>query len=144
MKKLRKFERRYLPNVRHKTWYLITRFLILFPILLLTIIATGLFTPLKKIYQKVKIKRQDKPDIVLSNIVSGFIHLIRDVPEIELMATQRASICSKCPFAQKTGLYSIIVDNKTKSIQGYQCTKCGCNLSAKVRSIDDRCPIKKW
>lgn len=99
---------------------------------------------LKASFNKIKINRKDKPDIVFSNIVSGFIHLIRDVPEVELIATQRASICSKCPFAQKTGLYSVIIDNKTKSIQGYMCAKCGCNLSAKVRSIDDRCPIKKW
>lgn len=99
---------------------------------------------LKASFNKIKINRKNKPDIVFSNIVSGFIHLIRDVPEVELIATQRASICSKCPFAQKTGLYSVIIDNKTKSIQGYMCTKCGCNLSAKVRSIDDRCPIKKW
>jgi hypothetical protein len=123
---------------------MVIKFVMLFPFLITIALVAGLLKPLYNLYKKARIKRQDKPDIVFSNIVSGFIHLIRDIPEIELLATQRAEICSKCPFAQKTGMYSMIIDNKTKSIQGYQCTKCGCNLSAKVRSIEDRCPLRKW
>ena len=41
-------------------------------------------------------------------------------------------------------IYSVVVDNRTKDIQGMKCGDCGCNLSAKVRSERDNCPRGKW
>jgi len=99
---------------------------------------------LERLITKSKIPRKDKPPIVLANIVSGFKNLAFPNKEVEEMAMKRAAICAQCPSAQKTGIYSVVVDNRTTNIQGMKCTDCGCNLSAKVRSLHDYCPQGKW
>tara|TARA_S200002703_G_scaffold11561_1_gene10522 strand:- start:4093 stop:4338 length:246 start_codon:yes stop_codon:yes gene_type:complete len=81
---------------------------------------------------------------VLANIVAGFGNLAFPDEQVEAMALKRASICADCPAAQETGVYSIIKDNRTQQIQGMKCADCGCNLSAKVRSVSDSCPRGKW
>ena len=135
---LNKFERNFVPNVRKKTWYRFTTLVLLAPI------AT-LLTFFDSLGKLGRIKRKDKPDIVLKNIVAGFANLAFTDPEIEKLAHHRAEICAKCPFAQAvSGLHTIVVDNKTTHIRGMKCGKCGCALSAKVRSPYDSCPIGKW
>jgi hypothetical protein len=46
---------------------------------------------------------------------------------IEEEANKRAAICFLCPY------------NKNN-----KCGKCGCNLSAKIRSPKSKCPENKW
>lgn len=143
MNPITKLERKYIPNARKKKWYKITKSIVVICILPGSLVIY----PLVWLWQKLsttKIARKDKPDIVLKNIVAGFSHLIGDDKEVEQLATQRAEICASCPFAEKFGLYSVVIDNRTKHIQGMKCGKCGCNLSAKVRSVGDQCPLGKW
>ena len=82
--------------------------------------------------------------IKLGNIISGFTNLAFPNEEVEKIAIARAEVCARCPFAVKTGLYSVVKDSRTVTIQGMKCSECGCNLSAKVRSISDTCPVGKW
>ena len=143
MNVIAKFERKHFPNIRKKTWYKATKAAILFCLIPGTVPIALCVWGWKKL-SGAKLTRKGKPDIVLKNIVAGFSNLIGNDPEIQKLATERAEICAKCPFAVKSGIYSIVVDNKTKNIQGMKCGKCGCNLSAKVRSIQDTCPLGKW
>ena len=140
--KWNKLERKYIPNMRHNKLYIVLKYTIATPIVLLLYIA-------KVLKQKVKKHRQnteaDKPRIILSNIVAGWSNLIFTDPEVEALAIQRATICAKCPFAEiLNGLHTIVVDKKTTQVRGLKCGKCGCPLSAKVRAPHDACTIGKW
>ncbi len=130
---IRRFEKAYLSKkVRKSKWYFYLKVVLLFPLVAIRIIS------------RLKINRTDKPPIVLANIVAGFGNLAFPDEQVEAMALKRASICADCPAAQETGVYSIIKDNRTQQIQGMKCADCGCNLSAKVRSVSDSCPRGKW
>lgn len=60
-------------------------------------------------------------------------------------AMERANICALCPFAEKSKVISwLMPDNNLKQVQGYKCSKCGCPLSTKVRSMTSKCPENKW
>lgn len=137
--KIKNWEKQYIPNYRKKKHYKLTKFMVL----IIPFIIIWCLNWLKSTILSVKIKTRQS-DVVLKNIIDGFAHLIYNDPEVEAIAKNRAAICATCPFAEKFGLYSIVVDNKTKQIQGMKCGKCGCNLSAKVRSMEDRCPLGKW
>lgn len=142
MKFIRVLERKYIPNLRHKQLYRAIKMTLLTPIVLpIYLLEIGL----KNLTNRVKIKRSGKPDIILSNIIAGWSNLAFKDPAVESLATERAEICSKCPFAElSSGLHTIVVDNKTTQVRGLKCGKCGCPLSAKVRTPMDSCPIGKW
>ena len=138
--KWNKFERKYIPNIRHNKLYIILKYIIATPIVLLLYVVKIL---------KQKLKRQnnktDKPNIILSNIIAGWGNLIFTDPQVEALAIQRAAICAQCPFAEVlNGLHTMVVDKKTTQVRGLKCGKCGCPLSAKVRAPQDSCPIGKW
>ena len=138
--KLKRLERKYIPNMRHNKLYIILKYIIATPIVLLLYVVKIL---------KQKLKRQnnktDKPNIILSNIIAGWGNLIFTDPQVEALAIQRAAICAKCPFAEVlNGLHTMVVDKKTTQVRGLKCGKCGCPLSAKVRAPQDSCPIGKW
>jgi len=140
--KWNKLERKYIPNMRHNKLYIVLKYIIATPIVLLLYIA-------KVLKQKVKKHRQnteaDKPNIILSNIIAGWSNLIFTDPQVEALAIQRAAICAKCPFAEiLNGLHTIVVDKKTTQVRGLKCGKCGCPLSAKIRAPHDSCPAGKW
>lgn len=85
-----------------------------------------------------------KSSLKYNSIVDGFANHVFPNPAIEDLAKTRASICSRCPHAmQSATMKKVIVDNKTKSIQGMYCNICGCSLSAKVRA-NDSCPKGRW
>lgn len=44
---------------------------------------------------------------------------------------RRLQICEAC-------------DDKTKVVNGYVCSHCGCFIKAKVRAKDEVCPLNKW
>jgi len=94
--------------------------------------------------QKKKSEKNPEYKIKITNIIDGFAGLAFPNKQTEEMATKRAEICAGCSHAKSFGAYSVIVDNKTKSIQGMKCNLCGCSLSAKVRSKNDSCPDGKW
>ena len=138
--KLKRLERKYIPNMRHNKLYIILKYIIATPIVLLLYVVKIL---------KQKLKRQnnktDKPNIILSNIIAGWGNLLFTDPQVEALAIQRAAICAKCPFAEVlNGLHTMVVDKKTTQVRGLKCGKCGCPLSAKVRAPQDACPIGKW
>ena len=138
--KLKRLERKYIPNMRHNKLYIILKYIIATPIVLLLYVVKIL---------KQKLKRQnnktDKPNIILSNIIAGWSNLVFTDPQVEALAIQRAAICAKCPFAEVlNGLHTIVVDKKTTQVRGLKCGKCGCPLSAKVRAPHDSCPAGKW
>tara|TARA_R110001632_G_scaffold130303_1_gene244383 strand:+ start:1491 stop:1916 length:426 start_codon:yes stop_codon:yes gene_type:complete len=136
-KKISRIERRYIPKVRVSKVYLWIKLIVLSPLVLLDRVIV-------LVKSGGRIERKDKPDIVIANIIDGFSHLAFPDKGVEELATKRASICAQCPFAVKTSKYSVVVDNRTKDIQGMACSACGCNLSAKVRSVREYCPKGKW
>jgi hypothetical protein len=128
--------------MRHNKLYIILKYIIATPIVLLLYIAKVLKQKLKRHRQNTK---TDKPSIILSNIIAGWSNLVFTDPQVEALAIQRAAICAKCPFAEiVNGLHTIVVDKKTTQVRGLKCGKCGCPLSAKVRAPHDSCPIRKW
>ena len=75
-------------------------------------------------------------------ILTGWKNFINKSEVTEAIAKQRAQICSACQHARRGKLLTFIKDTLTE-IEGAYCRKCGCPLSAKVRS-SDICPIHKW
>jgi len=141
-KKIRQLERRYIPHTRNKVWYNVIKGLMLLPILIVGLLSSLVYG---SVIRKIKLKRNNKPDIVLENIIAGWTNLAFSSPAVEKLAIKRAKICAECPSAVISGTYSIIApDNKTKAIKGLKCNVCGCALSAKVRATDDTCPLGKW
>lgn len=56
---------------------------------------------------------------------------------IEAIAHRRLEICRRCPFNSKNGNYKGFRPDE-------HCTKCGCTLAAKTRSLGSECPVGKW
>ena len=63
----------------------------------------------------------------LKSIYDGWRNIIWENPEVELIAKQRAKICSECARSKMD-----------------ICKECGCYIPAKIRSMSERCPINKW
>ena len=63
----------------------------------------------------------------LRSIYDGWKHLIWKDPEVEKIAKERAKVCADCGLNRN----------------GF-CKQCGCYLSAKIRSIEEKCPLDKW
>ena len=102
-----------------------------------------IIAPIYKWYRKVVLKRKTEGKI--QDIVSGFSYLVVKDSEIEKLAKKRAEICGKCPHAKYSNkVNTIVVGETVHKIKGTHCELCGCSLSAKVRSEDDRCPLRKW
>jgi len=140
-RRIRKIEKRLVPKLRHKRWYRKVVGILLIPVALTT---HGIDLLIEYYYKKKPTVKGTKHRINLGNIIAGFTNLAFPNEEVEKIAHSRAEICARCPFAMKTGVYSVVKDNRTVTIQGMKCTECGCNLSAKVRSIHDTCPVGKW
>lgn len=140
---INKWEKTHIQRRHRKTtWYFVLKITLLLPLVLLGLIEQGI----ELLYNltKGRVKRTNKPDIVFSNIIAGFTGLAFPDKKTEALAKRRAEICAVCPSAVESGLYTAIADNRTKKIQGMKCSECGCNLSAKVRSVGDYCPLGKW
>lgn len=137
-----RFERKYLPNLKNNIYYKYTKLILLAPFLLTISIFIYVF---KHIVKRIRIKRKNKPDLVLENIVKGWTNLVLHNEVTEKVAMHRANICAKCPAAVFSGgIHTIVVDNRTTQVRGLKCSDCGCPLSAKVRSDGDYCPRGLW
>jgi hypothetical protein len=69
----------------------------------------------------------------IEKIAEGYSSLVRSkigltTEEEETLFNARRAICRACPFGKG----------------GLLCSKCGCVLSAKTKSINSSCPEKHW
>ena len=57
---------------------------------------------------------------------------------ITKVSDERLEICRACPFhsSNKVGYETMRIDE--------HCTKCGCPLIAKTKSLSSSCPVNKW
>jgi hypothetical protein len=76
-------------------------------------------------------------------ILNGWQNFLTKSEVTELMAEERAKICFDCKDKKKTKLLAFIKDD-LKEIEGFKCKKCKCPLSAKIRSIKEKCPKNLW
>ncbi len=81
----------------------------------------------------------------LTEITNGYTnYFIGCDAASQQLAEARAAKCVDCEHAKK-GLHAAILPDMTISeIKGHYCAKCGCPLSAKIRSKTSECPLKKW
>lgn len=99
---------------------------------------------LYKHYQRIVHKKTIA--LKFNDIVDGFSYLIMTDPKVEEVAKSRAAICAECPFAKYIGSHktTVVVNKKQYTYKSMKCEVCGCALAAKVRAMDDSCPITKW
>ena len=57
---------------------------------------------------------------------------------------RRASICKGCPSAVIGRYEKLMPDYSLKEVRGLKCDECGCPLSTKIRSKNEKCPLEKW
>jgi Zn finger protein HypA/HybF involved in hydrogenase expression len=67
-------------------------------------------------------------------IIEGVKNTIIKNAEIEIVAELRYRICKSCE-GYSTNCASIVSEC---------CSKCGCSLKFKTRSLESSCPIEKW
>lgn len=79
----------------------------------------------------------------INNILNGWHNLLIKDEVVEKVAEARAEICVKCPFAVHKTLL-IFVKDDFKEIEGMACERCNCPLSAKLRSVNEKCPEDLW
>jgi len=79
----------------------------------------------------------------VKNILNGWQNFIDKSEVTETLAVQRALNCVDCVELKKGGLLSFMNDD-LKEIQGHYCNICKCPLSAKLRSLNEVCPLNKW
>jgi hypothetical protein len=74
----------------------------------------------------------------LKNMYNGYKNLLdkKDV-SIEAEAERQLQICQNCPFNSRN-------TNASRFRPDEHCTKCGCTLAAKARSMESSCPVGKW
>lgn len=78
----------------------------------------------------------------ISNIIDGWSNYLKGMTG--LRENERAKICKKCAYA-KVGTFERWLPSKgLEEVKGLKCSKCTCPLVAKIRSINDECPIGKW
>ena len=63
----------------------------------------------------------------VSEIFNGWKNVVFPNAHVEQIAKARASICGDCAFNVRS-----------------KCSKCGCPLVAKTRSMKSHCPLNKW
>jgi len=71
---------------------------------------------------------------MIENIVEGWWNYARhkigiDNEGVEMLAKVRGEICLACPSVGKNEI---------------MCGECGCAVKAKIRAINEKCPLGKW
>jgi len=82
-------------------------------------------------------------ELHLDKILNGWKNYFVKSEVVEKVAEQRAEICARCPFAIEKNLL-IFVKDDLKEVEGFACSRCDCPLSAKIRSITEKCPEGLW
>ena len=67
---------------------------------------------------------------ILKRIIEGWKNYIIVNPELEVLAIERAQLCSKCL--------------QLNFIRNEWCPECKCYIPAKIRSVYEKCPKGVW
>lgn len=95
-------------------------------------------------------KSMDLKSQQLSNMFDGWKNLITGNSKALKLAKKRVSNCLTCTDEDGKdnmihGPYlKFIADKPLKEVQGFKCKECGCPLAAKLRSVNEKCPLNKW
>ena len=79
----------------------------------------------------------------ISNILDGWRNFMDKTEVKEKLALQRAKKCLNCTHNKK-GILTAFIKDSIKEVEGNYCNLCKCPLSAKIRSINEKCPINEW
>lgn len=80
----------------------------------------------------------------MSNIIyifKGWTNFLLDVNSD--LARERAEQCKDCDSAV-IGFHNHWLNDEVKEVKGLKCFECGCPLSAKLRTKEEKCPLNKW
>ena len=77
----------------------------------------------------------------MSNIITGFKNYFNNISSEEIKS--KSEICLQCKEIDDTLLLKVLKDITYPKLTGKKCKKCGCFLSAKLRS-DSKCPLNKF
>jgi len=78
----------------------------------------------------------------ITNIIDGWKSYLKK--ERIDFAKARAEHCKKCHSAIIGTYETLLPDYSIKEIQGLKCKECGCPLSTKLRSKNEKCPLGNW
>lgn len=79
----------------------------------------------------------------LDPVEEGVRNFNHPVPDVELIANERASICKGCPFRVIEPIdFLRVKDSRIESISEMMCDECGCTLPYKTRQSKTVC--HKW
>lgn len=81
--------------------------------------------------------------MAVNEIIHGWVNYFFESEEVEKLALQRAKECSLCPH-KKHGKVLGVLNDKIQEIESHYCGLCGCPLSPKLRSKNEKCEIGKW
>jgi len=71
-------------------------------------------------------------------IMEGINNRIFKKEHVEAEAALRWAICKKCPHLDNVGNNCLVPGTQPC------CSKCGCSLSLKTRSLSSDCPDNRW
>lgn len=71
-------------------------------------------------------------------ILEGFRNKIFKDEHIEAIANERYKVCLACEHIDKEGSKCAV------PFTNPCCSKCGCSLGLKTRSLSSECPVDKW
>ena len=71
-------------------------------------------------------------------ILEGIKNKIFKKEHVEAEAAARFIICQQCPFLDEVGKDCTVINTQPC------CSKCGCSLSLKTRSLSSECPVGNW
>lgn len=80
----------------------------------------------------------------IANIFNGWYNLITDNKPAFKLAKTRALICFTCKYKKDNEIIEDFVNDEIIEIKGTICGICKCPLSAKLRSIKEKCDKKLW
>ena len=80
----------------------------------------------------------------IKNILNGWQNFISKSEVTERLASDRAMECIGCENAKFSKTIEVFIKDDFEEIEGYLCKLCKCPLSAKIRSVSEKCEIGKW
>lgn len=80
----------------------------------------------------------------LNRIIEGWKNYLFTDPKVETLAKSRVKICAVCPSSVYGTYEKLMNDYSLIEVKGMKCAECGCPLSTKLRSADEKCPKGLW
>lgn len=78
------------------------------------------------------------------NIFNGWYNLLTDNKAVSELSKQRAKKCFDCEYKKDNSLIEKFVNDSLIEVKGTICGICKCPLSAKIRSVNEKCPKNLW